>query len=475
MIADNLNILLPIAATAIATWKAWNIISSITALVTQHAASVTAESLAEAASLGTITLKQIAVGALTNEITLATAAQYAWNMAMSLNPAVLILTGITALTAGIIAFSAANGDATQSTDELTAAEESLQTANDNLSETYESIGDKISEFMDGVNSSSGVLDGFNDSIIMSKDKQQELADKMDNVQSEITEIARTAKEKRTELTEAEIQRLDDLFAKQKELADQQLAVQEEYQNIAKDMAKDLAADHDMSLEEYSKYSQDYAATAQQTRDNTIKAAEDQRTNVLAEKRALIGTDKQYTEEWYNKQREQANKDYKAAVDEANKVCGDTIDILQKGYYDRADTLQKPTETLSQLNKDESTESQTHSDNLKKINDDYYADLKELNGKKMNESLKMNERDKLLHQKEQAEKEENTRNSKKIAEIRNSQQKILDDKNYQNQLSGFSALESLYETYTGKTNKSLPSKQAISKILDKQCIFHRNVL
>lgn len=174
LIADNLNILLPIAATAIATWKAWNIISSITALVTQHAASVTAESLAEAASLGTITLKQIAVGALTNEITLATAAQYAWNMAMSLNPAVLILTGITALTAGIIAFSAANGDATQSTDELTAAEESLQTANDNLSETYESIGDKISEFMDGVNSSSGVLDGFNDSIIMSRTSSRNL-------------------------------------------------------------------------------------------------------------------------------------------------------------------------------------------------------------------------------------------------------------------------------------------------------------
>lgn len=451
-VADNLNVLLPIVTTAITAWKAWKIISSITALVTQHAASVTAESLAEAASLGTITLKQIAVGALTGEITLATAAQYAWNAAMNANPAMLILTGITALAGGIIAFSAANSDATQSTDELTAAEESLQTANDNLSETYEGIGDKISEFMDGVNSSSGVLDGFNDSIIMSKDKQQELADKMDSVQSEITEIARTAKEKRTELTEAEIQRLDDLFAKQKELADQQLAVQEEYQNVAKDMAKDLAADHDMSLEEYSKYSQDYAATAQQTRDNTIKAAEDQRTNVLAEKRALIGTDKQYTEEWYNKQREQANKDYKAAVSEANKVCGDTIGILQKGYYDRADVLKKSTKTLSQLNEDESTESKTHSDNLKKINDDYYEKLKELNGKKMNESLKMNERDKLLHQKEQAEKEENTRNSKKIAEIRNSQQKTLDDKNYQNQLSGFLGLEGLYETYTGKTGK-----------------------
>lgn len=345
IVADNLNILLPIVTTAVTAWKAWQIISAITALVKEHAASVTAESLAEAASLGTITLKQIAIGALTGEITLATAAQYAWNLAMSLNPAVLILTGITALTAGIVAFSAANGDATQSTNDLVTAEESLKTANDNLSETYEGIGDKISEFMDGVNSSSGVLDGFNDSIILSKDKQQELADKMDSVQTEITEIARTAKEKRTELTDEEIQRLDDLFAKQKELADQQLEVQQQYQNVTKDMAKDLVADHDMSLEEYEQYSQEYSATAQQTRDNTIKAAEEQRTNWLAEKRALIGTDKQYTEEWYNKQREQANKDYKAAVDEANKVCGDTISILQKGYYNRANVLQNSTKDL----------------------------------------------------------------------------------------------------------------------------------
>lgn len=77
IIADNLNILLPIVTTAVTAWKAWQIISAITALVKEHAASVTAESLAEAASLGTITLKQIAVGALTGEITLATAAQYA--------------------------------------------------------------------------------------------------------------------------------------------------------------------------------------------------------------------------------------------------------------------------------------------------------------------------------------------------------------------------------------------------------------
>ena len=452
LIADNLNILLPIVATAVTAWKAWEIISSITALMKEHAASVTAESLAEAASLGTITLKQIAVGALTGEITLATAAQYAWNLAMSLNPAVLILTGITALTAGIVAFSAANGDATQSTNNLVTAEESLKTANDNLSETYEGIGDKISEFMDGVNSSSGVLDGFNDSIILSKDKQQELADKMDSVQTEITEIARTAKEKRTELTDEEIQRLDDLFAKQKELADQQLEVQQQYQNVTKDMAKDLVADHDMSLEEYEQYSQEYSATAQQTRDNTIKAAEEQRTNWLAEKRALIGTDKQYTEEWYNKQREQANKDYKAAVDEANKVCGDTISILQKGYYNRANVLQNSTKDLKKLNQDEADENTTHKNNLESIDAEYNRDLNDFLAEEKDNRIAAQKYKTYLDSRDRAITDENTRHTKKQGEIRNQQTKILNDDNYQKQLAGFLGLESLYETYTGKTGE-----------------------
>lgn len=451
-VADNLNILLPIVTTAVTAWKAWQIISAITTLVKEHAASVTAESLAEAASLGTITLKQIAVGALTGEISLATAAQYAWNMAMSLNPAVLILTGITALTTGVLAFSAANVDATQSTNDLVSAEETLKTANDNMTESYENIGSKISDFMDGVNSSSGVLDGFNDSIILSKDKQQELANKMDTVQSEITEIARTAKEKRTELTEEEIQRLDDLFEKQKELADQQLEVQQQYQNVTKDMAKDLVADHDMSLEEYEQYSKDYTATAQQTRDNTIKAAEDQRTNWLAEKRALIGTDKQYTEEWYNKQREQANKDYKAAVDEANKVCGDTINILEKGYYDRANVLKDSTKDLKKLNQDEVDENTTHTNNLNSINEKYNKDLNDFLAEEKDSRIAGQKYKEYLDSKDREITDENTRHTKKQGEIRNKQTEILNDENYQKQLAGFLSLEGLYETYAGKTNE-----------------------
>lgn len=71
---------------------------------------------------------------------------------------------------------------------------------------------------------------------------------------------------------------------------------------------------------------------------------------------------------------------------------------------------------------------------------------------MNESQKINERTRLLNEKEQAEEEENTRYAKKIKEIRNDQQKILDDKNYQNQLKAFLELSSLYEFYSGETSK-----------------------
>lgn len=68
------------------------------------------------------------------------------------------------------------------------------------------------------------------------------------------------------------------------------------------------------------------------------------------KRALIGTDEQYTDEWYNQQREAANKDYDAAVAEANTLCSETLKILQDGYKDRADGLKTYSENQKSIMK-----------------------------------------------------------------------------------------------------------------------------
>lgn len=449
-VADNLNVLLPIVTTAVTAWKAWQIISAITALVKEHAASVTAESLAEAASLGTITLKQIAVGALTGEITLATAAQYAWNMAMSLNPAVLILTGITALTAGIIAFSAANGDATQSTDDLASAEANLQSANDDLGSSYEDIGSKFGDFMSKIEGSGSIFDNFNENIIISDDEKQKLSENMDNVQSEITEICKTAAENRKELTGGEIQRLEDLFAKMHELADQELAIEEAKQGVVTTQAKALNEASDLSLEEYTQRAQKLTNSAEETRTAVIDKAYEQYTEEVALLDLRLKTDSDYSQKEHDADVKAAEASYQQAVSAANKEAGDTLKIIKDGYYNRAEALKSATKDLKGLNQDESDAEQTHKQKLVDIASNYNTELYKISNKNLTDTQKSLMAGTALRNKEKAE-EENARYSKELGEIRNKQGKALSDEKYQDQLVAFLSLMGLYEQYTGETD------------------------
>lgn len=452
LVADNLGILLPLAVSVYTAYKSWKILSTITALFTAHTAAVTAESLAEAASLGTITLKQIAVGALTGEITLATAAQYAWNAAMNANPIGIVITAVAALAAGIGAMSMTMGEGTSATDELKQAQEELATANENLGSSYEEIGNKFSDFYTEIENSGSIFDNFNEQILISDDEKQALADNMDSVQGEITEIARLAADERRELTGSEIQRLDELFQKMHELSEQELALEEAKQGVVTIQAKALNDASGISLEEYTQRSKKLVNSAEETRTAVIDKACEQYTEEVALLNLRLQTDSEYSEKEHKADVEAAKKRYQDAIDAANKEAGDTLAILQQGYYDRADVLKESTDELKKLNQDEYNEEWEHTARLGDIQDDYEEKLKEVNNSTMNESLKMNERTRLLNEKEQAEEEENTRYAKKIKEIRNSQQKILDDENYRNQVAGFTSLEALYETYTGKTGK-----------------------
>ena len=434
-LADNSEVLLGVITSVYAAFKSYSIISTVTALLTTHTAAVTAESLAEAAALNTITLKQIAVGALTGEITLATAAQYAWNLAMNLNPIGIVITAAAALAAGIAALNLC-------VEQETSSEQLLAESYEGIAEAYANVADGATNYINSLSQSGDALEGFNDAIIISNERQSELTQKMDEVQTEITEIARHAKEERTSLTEEEIQRLDDLFAKQKELADEQLKVQEAYQGVVKGIAEDLAANHDLSLEEYQAYATKYTATAEKTRDDTVAAAEAQKMNWLAQKQALIGTDEQYTEEWYAQQREAANKDYDATVAEANALCADTLKILQDGYKDRADGLK------------------TYSDNQKKYNDDILRENKRSNDNLVAlEQAKQAEIKKeydsggcdtwLIEQKyDQLITNEKNQHNKKLAALNDEFTKSF-DKNQQDQLSTWMGMLSQTELYGGK--------------------------
>lgn len=95
---------------------------------------------------------------------------------------------------------------------------------------------------------------------------------MDAVQSEITEIARTATEERRQLTETEIQRLQDLFTQMRQLTEQELAYQQAYQDAVKSSAETLASTHSGTAEEYATSAQKIINSAVQTRDAVVEKA-----------------------------------------------------------------------------------------------------------------------------------------------------------------------------------------------------------
>ena len=447
-LADNSEVLLGVITSVYAAFKSYSIISTVTALITTHTAAVTAESLAEAAALNTITLKQIAVGALTGEITLATAAQYAWNLAMNLNPIGIVITAVAALAAGIAALNLC-------VEQETSSEQLLAESYEEIAEAYANVADGASNYIDSISQSGDALAGFNDAIIISNERQSELTQKMDEVQGEITEIARKAKEERTGLTEEEIQRLDDLFAKQKELADEQLKVQEAYQGVVKGIAEDLAANHDLSLEEYQAYATKYTATAEKTRDDTVAAAEAQKMNWLAQKQALIGTDEQYTEEWYAQQREAANKDYDATVAEANALCADTLKILQDGYKDRADGLKTYSDNQKKYNDDILRENKRSKDNLVALEQAKQAEIKkEYDSGGCDTWLIEQKYDQLITN-------EKNQHNKKLAALNDEFTKSF-DKNQQDQLSTWMGMLSQTELYGGKISNE--DKKLVDSII-----------
>lgn len=443
---------LVVAATALFTaYKSYTIIKAVTAAVEAHTVACTAAKLAEAAEAGAITLKQIAVGVLTGEIGLATAAQYAWNLAMTMNPIGLVVAAVAALIAGVAALALTMGEAEDKTKQLEAAQEDLDESNTELGNHYQTIAGKISDFANSVDSAGSILDGFNEHILISDEDKQALSDNMDKVQGEITEICSHAAEERRELTGGEIQRLDELFRKMHELSEQELAIEQAKQDVVKTAAEDLANAADISLEEYTEKSKKIANTAEETRSAVISKAEEQYYEELALLQQKYDTKSDYSDEEYAADRQAAKNSYDAAIEEANAQAGDTLAILEQSYLDKADALSVGTRRLNSINDAVEQENKQHASNLEQIESEHADKLSAIQERKLSDDSAYLQEEDEQKRYEIAKKEEETRHLLKQDEYRNSQINVLNNERYRDQMSAFTNLEGLYETYTGRTH------------------------
>lgn len=404
-LGKNIKIILPLIAEAVVGIKAFKIVQSATkwfdamkTAIAAAGAATSAEALATAASTGAITLKQIAVGVLTGEIGLVTAAQWLWNAAMSANPIGAIIALVTALAGGLAFLCVSLSNSADDTD-------ILAESNERVAESFGHIADGIEQWNEKVDNAKSSMEGFNDSILMSQEEQQNLTDEMDAVQTEISEIARLASEERRELTDSEVQRLDELFKKMRDLSKQELEFYQGRQDVVLDQAKTLATSFDGTAEEYEDMSARIIKAAGEETQAVKDKAYEQYTNQVALNNSLLGQKEEYTEEWLEQANAAALADYQIAVDNAEQKYADVLGIEQEGYFNLSQELQDYLTGLSEMrtaqleeedryqkaleeyrhgqykNTDESLDAlsaveQEHKENLARIQDEYLANFNE---------------------------------------------------------------------------------------------------
>ena len=124
-VGENLSLVAAAATTAFTAFKGYKVVSSamkatkaLTATVKLLSAAEAANELQVLAASGALTAKEVIVGVLTGKITLATAAQMAWNAVMAANPIGLLITAVGALAAGLGIYALTTDDAADSTEEL---------------------------------------------------------------------------------------------------------------------------------------------------------------------------------------------------------------------------------------------------------------------------------------------------------------------------------------------------------------------
>lgn len=404
-LGKNIKIILPLIAEAVVGIKAFKIVQSATkwfdamkTAIAAAGAATSAEALATAASTGAITLKQIAVGVLTGEIGLVTAAQWLWNAAMSANPIGAIIALVTALAGGLAFLCVSLSNSADDTD-------ILAESNERVAESFGHIADGIEQWNEKVDNAKSSMEGFNDSILMSQEEQQNLTDEMDAVQTEISEIARLASEERRELTDSEIQRLDELFQKMRDMSQQELDFYKARQDVVLDQAKALSEASNLTAEEYEDMSARIIKAASEETEAVKEKAYEQYSNQVALNKSLLGTKEEYNEEWLEQANAAALADYQIAVDNAEQKYADILGIEQEGYFNLSQELQDYLTGLSEMrtaqleeedryqkaleeyrhgqykNTGESLDAlsaveQEHKENLARIQDEYLANFNE---------------------------------------------------------------------------------------------------
>lgn len=258
---------------------------------------------------------------------LTTAAHSALNLVLAASPVGLAVAGFAAIAGVMTAYAI-------TTDEVTEGQKRLEESQEALADKFSEVGSAASDFVSGIATAESYLSSFDSTLFASSEEQQNLTANMQEVQSGITSICRTASEERREYTAEEIEQLDQYFQRLNELNEQQLAVEQARAEAIKQQAITFSETYNGSLEDYTTTSQSWIATAQEQADAQTKIVEEQTTREIALLNERYGDQAGMQNEAYA---EEYNRIYERGEQEKELIQSNVADItasLAEGYSER---------------------------------------------------------------------------------------------------------------------------------------------
>lgn len=284
LLAENMDIVLPLLASGVTALKGYSVAEKTLSVVSSLSESFKAASAAaerysiqlEAASYTgrtydeVLTIGQAAVGLMTGKVTLAAAAQTAWNTVLNANPIGVAITAVAALTAGLAALDAVIGDSIEETYRLSKSQRDSLEA---LNEHTEALDDQRLAREESVASIDREYSGY-ESLLL---ELQSITDANGQVTEGYEDRAKVITGQLSDALGTEISMQDGVIQKYDETigAIKELIVQKKAEALISSMQDDMAQAYDNSRKAMEEYK------------NAQKALEEQQRKVIEAEEAYI--------------------------------------------------------------------------------------------------------------------------------------------------------------------------------------------
>lgn len=234
-------------------------------------------------------------------------------------------------------------------------------------EAFSNMGNAANDFISGIDTAQSHLSNFNSELFVSSQEQQELQFQMNEVQQGITTICQKASDERRNYTQKEIKKLDEYFAKLRELNQKELEIQQAISDAITQQATTNAQTFQGTLEEYKIQSQEWIKTAEEQKTKTLELIEQQSIEELAALNQRYGEQANMQNEAYATEYNNIMTQKQSKVDAANNEVAEVAQVYANGYLQRSMQDENFRNLINEYNIKIEEENSRHNSEIEKRN------------------------------------------------------------------------------------------------------------